>query len=568
MTPPIKARFIASAALAAALALCAGCLGPAAKKLADRETYPIIAQKQAEALGAARDFTIEDESNELTERVLGSAGKASDEFTTEGLRISLADDLALAVHNSRTYQTQKENLYLSALALTQERHNFSPIFSGAVSGEYRRTPVLDANGHVIDATRTGTLDGGLSATKLIAATGGRITVGLAASFLRFYSADPNEQATGALSAAIVQPLLRGAGMRVASENLRQAERDVIYQARDFARFERDFIVDRIDEYFRLLQSLDQVGNERKSYLNLQAGRERNEWLAKAGKLAIFQVDQSRQQELSQRNRWITAQSRFAVQLDQLKINLGLPTDLKIFPDERELQDLIDAGLQPVDRTPDQAVQEALERRLDRLTAKERVEDAARRLNVRENALLPQLDATARFNLPDDNQNQPLSFDIDRRDWSVGADLDLPLDRKSERNAYRAEVIAGERAARAFEQSTDGIVQEVRAAFQALHEAEASYEIQRMSLEVAERRLESTNMLLEAGRAIVRDVLDADQSLLTARNARTRALIDYSIARLRFLVAIEALEVDDEGAWREGAIQAAAPPPAPAAAGGN
>jgi len=527
-----------------------GCLGRIAKNLADREVYPIIKDKQEEALGDSRKFTLEPKTDELTERVLSEAGTSSDEFTTEGLRINLAEVLTLAVRNSRIYKNEKESLYLAALALTAERHEFSPIFTGAITNTWRRTPVNDEFGEVADYSRTGTLVYDIGLSKVIAATGARISVGMVTSFTRLYSAPPTEASTGLVSGSIVQPLLRGAGMRVATENLKQAERDVIYSVREFSRFEKDFIVDRIEEYFRLLQQLDEVGNELRAYENFKTGRERNEALSEAGRLDIFQLDQSRQQELNARNRWISAQTDFVQQLDRLKINLGIPTQLKIFPDERDLENLREGSIDALPLTSTEAVQIALASRLDHQTAANRVEDSERRIYLAGNALLPDLDVAASGSIPNEEINNVRDYEVERATYEVEASLELPLDRKSERNAYRVALINRDRAERNFELSSDSIALEVRSSYQNLTESRESYDIQKQSVVVAQRRVDSTTMLQQAGRATVRDALESEEDLRDASNALTRTVIDYTLAQLRFLVALEALEIDDQGMWAE------------------
>ena len=71
-------------------------------------------------------------------------------------------------------------------------------------------------------------------------------------------------------------------------------------------------------------------------------------------------------------------------------------------------------------------------------------------------LKPQLDLVSSVSLrspPNKRAGVPVP-DVDRYSWSAGLDLDLPLDRKSERSAYRAALIAEKQAARAFEQNAD------------------------------------------------------------------------------------------------------------------
>ncbi|MFW6337052.1 MAG: hypothetical protein ACOC3G_07975, partial [Phycisphaeraceae bacterium] len=53
-----------------------------------------------------------------------------------------------------------------------------------------------------------------------------------------------------------------------------------------------------------------------------------------------------------------------------------------------------------------------------------------------------------------------------------------------------------------------------------------------------------------GRAEIRDVLEARESLISARNALTSALVDYRVAELELQRDLGVLEVGADGLWRE------------------
>ena len=74
----------------------------------------------------------------------------------------------------------------------------------------------------------------------------------------------------------------------------------------------------------------------------------------------------------------------------------------------------------------------------------------------------------------------------------------------------------------------------------------SYQIQLASVTTNEARLESAMMRQEAGRSDTQEVLRAQESLLAARNARTRALIDLALTRLDFFTQLEVLTVSEAG----------------------
>jgi len=68
-----------------------------------------------------------------------------------------------------------------------------------------------------------------------------------------------------LTASVTQPLLRGAGRRIAQENLTQAERNVLYQIRSFNRYRQLFVVTIVNDYYRVLQQRDTVTNAENNY---------------------------------------------------------------------------------------------------------------------------------------------------------------------------------------------------------------------------------------------------------------------------------------------------------------
>jgi len=512
------------------LVLLAGC-GPAYyKDSADSEVYGIIRQKSEAIKGMPSEFTID--SGEAPALATAHTESAS------GGRISLAEAIETAVKNSRSYQSRKEQLYSQGLSLTSSRHSFAPRFSGSASGDMSEG---DSRKNV-----SGALSLGVS--KMLA-TGADLSVSIATNLFRYISGgDPGETATSAFAAALTQPLLRGAGREVALENLTQAERSMVYAIRDFVRYRKSFSVDVAQSYFNLLQQGDQLLNAENNFHSLQRERIKAELMANAGRVPEFQVDQRRQSEQSARDSWIRAQQRYENSLDRFKLDLGLPTDVAIEPDPAELEQLAAEIAQPIEMASGEAIEIALTHRLDLSSDVDRYEDSERRVRVAANQLKPGLDLILSYGADTDPNKQVLDFAEGDSSYSVGADLDLPFDRKSERNSYRQALINREAAQRNLEEQRDQIKLEVRDALRNLQQARQSYEIQENNLRLNERRVESTTLLQQAGRANTRDVLDAQEDLLDAQNGVTQALVDHFNARLDLLLALEALKVDDNGLW--------------------
>ena len=77
-----------------------------------------------------------------------------------------------------------------------------------------------------------------------------------------------------------------------------------------------------------------------------------------------------------------------------------------------------------------------------------------------------------------------------------------------------------------------------------------YRIQKNSLELADRRVESTSLLLQAGRLTTRDLLESQDALLEAQDSVTEALIGHAIAKLNFFRDVGILEVRPDGMWEQ------------------
>jgi outer membrane protein TolC len=506
-----------------------GCSAAHYKKDADAEVYGIISAKGSEIDGMPSRFTIEPEDD--PRRMDPSAPPEI---------LSLDEALELAAENSRDYQRRKESLYSQGLSLTLARHRFDPIFSGNASGDIAREAGRESV--------SGALAFGVS--KMLS-TGADLSVVLTTNLFRFISGgDPAKAAASILSATVVQPLLAGGGKDVTLENLTQTERDMVYAIRDFVRFRKALSVDVAKSYYNILQQKEEVNNERKNYENLEDELKRSRLLAMAGRLPEFQVDQTEQDELRARDRLVRATEAYLNLLDEFKIKLGVATDLSIEPDPDEMKKLALVGIVSSPISAEDAIEAALEARLDLKNTTGGVADAKRKVGVAQNALKARLDFTASAGLGTEGETKALNFDLDDPSYSAGLALDLPLDRKAERNAYRRALIGSVASERNLAERVDQIKQEVRNSSRSLKQAELSYNIQTQGLSLAARRVESTGLLQQAGRASTRDVLDSREDLLDAQNAVSRALVDHFNARLDLLLATEELRIDDNGLWMD------------------
>ncbi|MCX7045351.1 MAG: TolC family protein [Candidatus Sumerlaeota bacterium] len=549
-----EARALRIASLLALMLACALAGGCArwAKKFADREVYGIIDAKFIE--GMPTTFTIERTASHALPTTVAMA-------TSDAVTIKLVDAIEIAVENSRDYQTQKETLFMAALDLTLARHQWDPLFSGDVSGEVEHTIekrfVTDPNTGRVTVKREGrdAFAGALNlGVKKMLATGGDVSFAFAGELTRVISAHDTPLKGSTVNAGIIQPLLKGAGMTVALENIRQAERDMGYAIRTFVYYRQKFSVSVALAYFDLLQQKKQVANALSFWNNMKLSRERAESMAQAGRVPQFEVDQRRQRELSARDDYLSNKQSYENALDQFNILLGLSPSLAIDADSSETERMTAQGLDTLKLTTDAATSIAFERRLDLRTIRDKVADAERKVKVAENGLLMRLDANASWRNRSTNSNTPLKYEKENMVIDYGLSAELPLDKKADRNIYRQSLIDLDAARRAKQDTEDRIQVEIIRNLRQLEQTESSYLIQSNSLKLAERRVDSTTMLQMAGRASTRDVLDSQESYLSAQNSMIRTLFNHARARLNLFIAMGALRVDDQGLWEEDLLQ--------------
>ncbi|MEQ8855010.1 TolC family protein [Gimesia sp.] len=182
--------------------------------------------------------------------------------------VTLQEAIDIANINSREYQFQIENLFLSALDLTFGRFQFDVKYLG-VGGQ---NPQVDLNRRRLS---NGTQELDLSSrigVNQVLPSGAQWAVELANNTLWLFSGSNQTTSVSVLSYSLVQPLLLGAGRKVVLNNLTQDERNVLYQTRTLARFRKIFFTDTVgggNGFLQLLQQLQVIYNERGNIKRLE-----------------------------------------------------------------------------------------------------------------------------------------------------------------------------------------------------------------------------------------------------------------------------------------------------------
>ena len=394
-----SSRLIEFACLMAIVTLCAGCSRAWWRQQADADVVSAVAEKAGDFdygdITPAPDSRLADpfdpdqsplppddpQSHELMHEVDGKRGfkgwHRNGEVPSVDLEqwissLPLDDDgnvvltmpeaVKVARKHSREYQTEQEDLYLSALDVTFERFRFDTQFflgnktNETIDGRLR-------SGNQSKSTLNSTTGGEF---RKLTATGGELVVGLANSLVWQFSGSNTDALSSVFDFSLVQPLLRFGGRARVLEQLTQRERTLLANVRQMDQFRQGFFVEvvagrnsgdgplrrgdvgqaglgliaglpagrsgaaPVGGYIGVLQEQQQIRNRIGNLAALRDSIIQLDALFEAGRLQNrLQVDQTRQAYYNAQSNLLSSKAGYASRVDTFKMNLGLPPSIPL-----------------------------------------------------------------------------------------------------------------------------------------------------------------------------------------------------------------------------------------------
>lgn len=271
--------------------------------------------------------------------------------------LDLPNSVRVARKQSREYQTELEDLYLSALDVTFERFRFDAQFFATNT----TTATFDGS----DRTSTLATDTNVELHKLTA-TGGELVTGLANSLVWQFSGEDTDTLGSVFNFSLVQPLLRFGGRARVLERLTQTERTLLANVRQMEQFRQGFYVQvvagrnpgdgplrsgtvgqnglgllaglpsgragaaPIGGFLGVLQEQQLIRNRTANLAALRDSVTQLDAVFVAGRLSSrLQVDQTRQAYYNAQSNLLTSRAGYSTRLDAFKISLGLPPSIPL-----------------------------------------------------------------------------------------------------------------------------------------------------------------------------------------------------------------------------------------------
>ncbi len=464
-------------------------------------------------------------------------------------RLGLQESLRWAFRNAQEFKFAQEEYILSCLALLIEEHRWVPRVSDTI------TPRITAN--AVDPTDRGFYETALGVVNEWNVTqrlpyGGEVSAGWVATFAKdlhrdvsgSHEQDNESTLVSDINVRASIPFLRGAGP-VARENLIQAERNIIYAARKFERFRRNFLVRITTEFLGLQVQRRRLNHAEESIEYYDALAARQEALYQAGRTQLFESADAENSALQAKADLSRQWEQYRLAVDQFKRLIGYPIEEPIVISEDAL------AIPPPSTSMDEAVGIALVNRLDLQTEQNKLIDRQRAIRNARNALLPDLDLALSASIPSDSQRpgasqgwNGLNPDFEDIDYSAGLSFGIPLDREIERLQVRQAQINLERSQRAFILFRDTIVIDVRSAIRDIDANLFALDLQRRNVEIAQLGIESIEA--KADRVSVLNSLQAIRQLVSAQDSRDSSFRDVQVSILQYLDRSGQLRVNSDG----------------------
>jgi len=373
---------------------------------------------------------------------------------------------------------------------------------------------------------------------------------LAIDWARFLTGDPQTTLGTVLTTTVAAPLIGAGAGKTAREYLTQAERDVLYRIRTFNRYRKTFVTSIIGDFYQVLQQRARVGITEASYNRRVVSTNQLRMEVEVGKRPAYDLGEAEQNLLTAENSVVTTRQAYERVLDNFKIRLSIPTEVKVELDPNELMALENFGISEPAYTEEDAIVMALERRLDLANTRDEVDDAERRLILAAQGLGVQMNLVASANVGSTPETEFWRLRFNEGQYAVGLETDLGLDQKTQRNAYRRALITTQQRHRGYDEEAERVKLDVRQAYRDLLETAETYRIQQIGLDVAEERVEVEKLSLQFGRGTVRLLLDSEDALVQAQNDVLSALVDHTLAKMSFFRDIGMMQVRPDGMWEQ------------------
>ncbi len=219
-------------------------------------------------------------------------------------------------------------------------------------------------------------------------------------------------------------------------------------------------------------------------------------------------------------------------------------------------------VEPLDLTPEAALEIARGARLDWMNNRAALVDTWRLIEFNANDLKSDLTLRLNGDIATLGGKNPVKFRDEAGSLRVGIEFDGPFTRLVERNNFRQQLIQYQQDRRQLIQFEDGVTQTLRQGLRDIEQLRVNLEIQRRAVSIAIRRVDQTREALNRpvpptvpgqqqqalGPTAAQNLLFALSDLRNTQNNLMSVWLNYLAGRMRLYRELGIMQLDDGGNW--------------------
>lgn len=338
---------------------------------------------------------------------------------------------------------------------------------------------------------------------------------------------------GEVNLMLTVPLLRGFGSEVNLSTVHSAEYSLRSARRSQNLARVGIVLSTVNAVYEIVQQRDLVAlyrDQAERFRRHAVMAKAKEKVGLASPIDTYRAEIRLQDAQDSLNR---AQEALRNAGDSLKLILAAPLEVA-------LQVAAPLDFERIDISLEEALETALQHRIELRQVADDIQEASRASRVSENNLKPQLDLVANYERAGTDNRLGDAFRLDEERWYVNLASSTDWSRTAEKAAYRQSLIAVRIARLNRWTKIDSIKQEVRQTFDALQKLEERIGIRSTQIEQANGKLALAKVKFSHGMADNFDVIEAETELQTAKVNWLAAKIEHIVGRYRLRAAMGTL----------------------------
>lgn len=330
---------------------------------------------------------------------------------------------------------------------------------------------------------------------------------------------------------LTQPLLRGLGSEYQLSSVKGALFSLRSAQRNLYNAQVQLIHRTITALYEVVKSQKNLEISRLSYERIQQYNQASkikEQIGLTDALDIYRADL----ELRQAEETLTtAKERLQESEDVVRELLALPLNGCIQVD-------IPLIHTPISLTLEEAIELALENRIEMDQAKDQWQENIRLSRIAKKNLYPELNLVLNYsNCGQDEIFTRSCWGHRESTWGMGFTTSTSFNAESERIAYEQSLLSIQAASRGMDQTRSNLILDVKRVLRQLHRVEKKIDLQQRQIQTAQNGLHLAKIKFDRGMVNNIDVLQAEKALYQAEQAYWSALVEHIVGEFQLLAAI-------------------------------